>query len=192
MGHKAIWTFACKVQAMSIALDSSSWQLSHQLNPLVIDGTMQQATLYRSSSVLWGVWGVVHIFFGVFLLYLLQAGQVGEAFHGIAGQAELSTFMLEYPNGVAAVMKQHGYNLLWFGLVTLIASVWVWRRNVQAAALCALVGGLADLGYFMFIDLGGLAVFPGPQMTWIAAAAIGLSGYAVLRGRSSAEGEQTA
>lgn len=145
---------------------------------------MREATLFRSSSVLWAIWGAVHIFFGVFLLFLLQSGRVGEAFHAIAGQAELSTFVLDYPYGAAAVLKQHSYNLVWFGLVTLIGSVWVWRRSVQAAALCAIVGGLADLGYFIFIDLGGLAVLPGPQMTWIAGAAIGLSGYAVFRGRS--------
>jgi len=153
---------------------------------------MREATLFRSSSVLWAIWGAVHIFFGVYLLYLLQSGSVGEAFHGIAGQAELSTFLLDYPYGAAAVLKQHSYNLVWFGLVTLTGSVWVWRRSLQAAALCAIVGGLADLGYFIYIDLGGLAVFPGPQMTWIAAAAIGLSGYAVFRGKSGDTERQSA
>ena len=153
---------------------------------------MREATLFRSSSVLWAIWGAVHIFFGVYLLYLLQAGSVAEAFHGIAGQAELSTFMLDYPYGAAAVLKQHSYNLVWFGLVTLTGSVWVWRRSLQAAALCAIVGGLADLGYFIYIDLGGLAVFPGPQMTWIAAAAIGLSAYAVFRGKSGDTERQSA
>ena len=142
---------------------------------------MQKVLLFRSSSVLWAIWGAVHIFFGVYLLYLLQAGSTVEAIHGIAGQAERSTLELDYPYGAVAVLKQHSYNLVWFGLVTLVGCVWVWRRNVQAAALCAIVGGLADLGYFIFIDLGDLAVPPGPQMTWIAAAAIGLSAFAAFR-----------
>ena len=142
---------------------------------------MNRVWLFRTSAVLWGVWGAVHIFFGVVLLRLLQAGRVSEALHGIAGQAELSTLDLEYPHAVAATLMQHSYNLLWFGIVTLVASAWVWRRNVQTAILCALIGGLADFGYFMFIDLGGLAVPPGPQMTWIAAAAIILSVIAILK-----------
>lgn len=103
---------------------------------------MSERMLFRSSSVLWAVWGAVHIFFGIVLLSLLQAGSVAEAVHGIAGQAELSTLMLDYPEGVVAILKQHAYNLLWFGVVTLIGSVWVWRRSTQAAALCAIVGFL--------------------------------------------------
>ena len=40
------------------------------------------------------------------------------------------------------------------------------------------VGGLADLGYFLFVDLGGFAMFvPGTVMTLISASAIVLSGW---------------
>ena len=69
----------------------------------------------------------------------------------------------------------------WFGLVTLVGSVFVWRKSVHAIFLCALVGGFGDFGYFLFIDLADLAIPPGPQMTWISAAAILLSFYAYFR-----------
>ncbi|MCG8467654.1 MAG: hypothetical protein MJB57_05505, partial [Gemmatimonadetes bacterium] len=95
-----------------------------------------------------------------------------EALHGIAGRVDLSSLQMSYPSAVVATLEQHAFNLGWFGLVTLVGSVYVWRRSVAAIFLCALVGGLGDLGYFLFIDLGDLAVPPGPQMTWISGSAI--------------------
>ena len=145
---------------------------------------MNRVTLFRTSAALWAIWGVFHLIIGIYLLYLLNSGRVAEALHGIAGQMDLSALDVDYPLAAVATLKQHAYNLGWFGLVTSIGSVWVWRQNVSAAALCAIIGGLGDIGYFLFIDLGGLAVPPGPQMTWIAAAAIALSAYAVIRGDS--------
>jgi len=42
----------------------------------------------------------------------------------------------------------------------------------------AAVGGLVDIGYFVFIDLGGFGVFlPGGLMTYVSATAIILSGW---------------
>ena len=49
-------------------------------------------------------------------------------------------------------------------------------------AAAALIAGLTDLGYFLFMDLGGFVHFvPGTLMTLICSAAILLSGVAVVR-----------
>lgn len=70
-------------------------------------------------------------------------------------------------------VNQHGFNLLWIGLVTLICAVFIWRRSVAAVFLAALVGGLADVGCFLFLDLGGHVKFvPGTIMTIFSATAI--------------------
>jgi len=53
----------------------------------------------------------------------------------------------------------------------------------------AFLGGFADLGYFLFVDLAGYADPPGPQMTYICATAIALSLYAALRRPASAQPE---
>ncbi|MEO1279455.1 MAG: hypothetical protein AAFV77_10920, partial [Planctomycetota bacterium] len=58
------------------------------------------------------------------------------------------------------------------GLVTTVAAPFVWRGRRAMVFTAVLVGGCADLAYFIFIDLGGFANPPGPQMTWICAAAI--------------------
>lgn len=139
--------------------------------------------LLRISSVLWIIWGAFHVFVGVFLLYLLSNGQTAEALNGIAGNVSLESLQMEYPTAVVATIKQHAFNLGWFGLVTLIAGVFIWRKNSNAIWLAALVGGLGDFGYFLFIDLADLAIPPGPQMTWISALAIILSLIAYFKGK---------
>jgi hypothetical protein len=44
-------------------------------------------------------------------------------------------------------------------------------------ATVVVIGGFADVGYFIFLDLTGFAEDPGPQMTYIMATAIALAGY---------------
>lgn len=131
--------------------------------------------LLRASSLLWLVWGLVHIAAGIFTLSLVGSGETAEAFHGIVSAVELSTLKIDYPAGVEAILSQHAFNLAWFGLVTLLCTPFVWRARSSAIYLAAIVGGLADLAYFIFIDLGAFATFPGPQMTYICAAAIATS-----------------
>ncbi|MEO0649481.1 MAG: hypothetical protein AAFZ65_02235 [Planctomycetota bacterium] len=143
--------------------------------------------LLRISAVLWAIWGVVHIFAGVITLRLIFAGDHAEAFHGILPNVEPSTLQLDYPDSVMAVFCQHGMNLAWFGAVTLICAPWIWRGSRSAVLLAALVGGMADLAYFLFIDLGGYALPPGPQMTYICASAIVL-GFLGLRLASKKHG----
>ena len=137
--------------------------------------------LLRASAILWAIWGLVHILAGVMTLVTLQAGETAKAIHAIAQRGSLENLQLAYPEALVAILSQHGFNLAWFGLVTLAASPFVWRGRKDAIYLAALVGGLADTGYFVFIDLGGYALPPGPQMTWICAAAI-ITGLVGLRG----------
>ncbi|GAB5536260.1 MAG: hypothetical protein Rubg2KO_25090 [Rubricoccaceae bacterium] len=140
--------------------------------------------LFRLSAILWVIWGGVHILGGVMTLRFIGNGQTAEAFHGILAALDLASLQITYPDGIAAILQQHGFNLAWFGLVTLVAAPFVWRRIPAAVYVAALVGGLADMGYFLFIDLGGYALPPGPQMTYICAAAILLSFAALYMTRT--------
>ncbi|MEM1293779.1 MAG: hypothetical protein AAGH89_00345 [Verrucomicrobiota bacterium] len=86
---------------------------------------------------------------------------------------------IEYPDAVGAIINQHGWNLLWAGLVTTVGAFFVWRGNTSAIFVSALVGGFLDIGYFVFIDLGGYNKFvPGTIMTIICSFAIIFSFYA--------------
>jgi CHASE2 domain-containing sensor protein len=94
----------------------------------------------------------------------------------------------EYHPAVGGVLNQHGFNLLWIGLATIVGAVFIWRRTMTAIWVTAMVGGLADVGYLLFVDLPGhVNFFPGTVMTLISASAIVLSFSVWLPGRKSAK-----
>ena len=136
-------------------------------------------TLFKTSSVLWIIWGIVHMFFGVFILYLMSIGDTSRIVSEVANNVSPELIKMDYPAAANALYGQHGWNLLWFGIVTTIAGFYVWKGNKNAILLAAIIGGLADFGYFLFMDLGGyVTFFPGKLMTYIALAAIVTSFYA--------------
>ncbi|MEM6993715.1 MAG: hypothetical protein AAF721_24590 [Myxococcota bacterium] len=143
--------------------------------------------LFRIAAVLWVVWGLVHMLAGAMTLKLIAEGNTTEAVHNITSAVDIALVSLQYPEPLSALLSQHGFNLFWFGAVTTVCARYVWGGDARAVLLACLVGGLADLGYFLFIDLGGYALPPGPQMTWICAAAI-VAGIAGLRMRSGGVG----
>ena len=151
---------------------------------------MNQSTrtiLLRTSSILWVIWGLVHMAAGVLTVSVLLGGDIASAIGGIADGVDRSSLEMTYPAALGGILGQHGFNLFWFGLVTLIGAVYVWRGNRTAIWVTALVGGLADLGYFIFMDLGGFVNFvPGTVMTLVSSTAIILSFVVYFRDRQPA------
>ena len=126
----------------------------------------------RVSAILWVVWGLVHTLAGV--MTVVQDPSPG--FAAVADAVEPETLVQDYHGAVDGVLNQHGWNLAWFGIVTIIGAVKIWHANMTAIWVTALVGGLADLGYFIFLDIPGYVNFvPGTVMTLISSAAIILS-----------------
>lgn len=144
-----------------------------------------QVSALKIASVLWVVWGLVHAFAGVMVISSGPAGGFG----AILDAMDPASFDIEWPDGAGAVLKQHAWNLLWGGVVTTVCGVLIWRHNMTAIWVAAMVGGLLDVGYFLFVDLGGYVhFFPGTLMTLISASAILLSGWVWLSNRNSAQG----
>ena len=112
----------------------------------------------------------------------ILSGDVTGAVAGIADKVDPTTLDADYPAAAGAVIGQHGFNLLWIGLVALISAFFIWKGNKHAIFLAAICGGLADLGYFLFMDLGGYVNFmPGTVMTLVSSAAIILSFVAYFK-----------
>lgn len=138
--------------------------------------------LLKVSAILWIIWGLVHLLAGVFTVSFVLSGDIPSSISGIADGIDPSTVHMNYPKAVGAIIGQHGFNLLWIGLVTFICAFYIWRKNRKAIFLAALVGGLADLGYFLFLDLGDYVNFlPGTLMTLISGSAIVLSFYTYFK-----------
>ena len=137
--------------------------------------------LLKVSSVLWIIWGLVHALAGIMIL----SGETTTGFQAIADAVPANDLMMDYPAAVGGVLNQHAWNLAWFGMATIIGGLIIWRLNMTAIWVTAMVGGLADLGYFLFVDLAGYAQFvPGTVMTLISTSAILLSGWVWLSKRN--------
>ncbi|MEO0369059.1 MAG: hypothetical protein AAF197_09780 [Pseudomonadota bacterium] len=131
--------------------------------------------LLKASAVLWVIWGLVHVLAGVIVLSSDATGSAQAIADAVAPQA----LEADYHAAVGAILNQHGWNLGWIGLTTFIAAFYIWGGSANAIFLAALVGGLADVGYFIFLDLGGFVNFmPGTLMTIVSSLAIILSFYA--------------
>lgn len=148
--------------------------------------TKSLAVLLKISAALWVLWGLVHILAGIFTINFILSDDITSSIAGIADAVDKSSLQMDYPDAAGAVIGQHGFNLLWIGLVTVICAFFIWKKNKNAIFLAALAGGLADLGYFLFLDLGGYVHFlPGTVMTLVSSIAIILSFYAYYKSRKT-------
>ncbi|WP_179021568.1 hypothetical protein [Winogradskyella forsetii] len=143
------------------------------------------STLLKVSTILWMIWGLVHILAGVMTMKGILTDDISSSVVGIADAVDPSTLQMDYPKAIGAVIGQHGFNLFWIGIVTFISAFFIWKGNKNAIFLAAITGGLADLGYFLFLDLGGYVKFvPGTIMTIISSLAIVTSFYHYFKNRN--------
>ena len=123
-------------------------------------------------TVLWVIWGQVHIIAGVLTIVRVAP----ESIAGVADAVDPAVFQASYHAAADALINQHGFNLLWIGAFTVVGGVFIWRGSAIWLLFTAIVGGLTDVGYFVFMDFGGFVNFvPGTVMTLVSGGAIVLS-----------------
>ncbi|WP_299531737.1 hypothetical protein [Ulvibacterium sp.] len=143
-----------------------------------------RSVLFKISAVLWIIWGLVHILAGVMTMKGVLTDDISASIAGIADAVDSNILQMDYPKAAGAIIGQHGFNLLWIGLVTFLSAFYIWKGNKNSIFLAAITGGLADLGYFLFMDLGDyVKFFPGTVMTIVSSLAIITSFYAHFKNR---------
>ena len=90
---------------------------------------------------------------------IVLSGDAAAGFTAIADGVEPNALSADYHPAVGGILNQHGWNLLWFGVATIIGGVFMWRGSRTAIWVTAMVGGLADLGYLVFVDIPGYVNF---------------------------------
>lgn len=142
-----------------------------------------KALALKAAAVLWVIWGAVHMLAG----YIVITSDAGGGFAAIADAVDPTLLTMDYAHAVGGVLNQHGWNLAWGGLATIIGAVFIWRHNLTAIWVTGMVGGLLDIGYLVFVDLPGYVhFFPGTLMTLISASAVALSFWVWLTERGKA------
>ncbi|MEM8686565.1 MAG: hypothetical protein AAGF81_04510 [Pseudomonadota bacterium] len=140
------------------------------------------ANALKAAAVLWVVWGLVHMFAGAIVLL----GDATAGFQAIADRVDPTTLQHDYAPAVGGILNQHGWNLGWFGAATVIGAGFIWMKSLTAIWVTAVIGGFADLGYLLFVDLPGYVnFFPGTVMTLVSGSAILLSMWVWWQHRGS-------
>lgn len=131
---------------------------------------MRKKSAYYIIALLWFIWSSLHILPGIQSMINTLAGDISSIQY-VYLEGNPAGLTSDYPNEVSAVLVvfgQHGFNLLWFGLVTLVCSLIIWKKQDHVAMLIAsIVGGLADLGALFAsfmkgsIDFSGVIIFLG-------------------------------
>ena len=131
--------------------------------------TSLQKNALRVTAILWLLWGLVHVLAGVMVLINDATGGL----RAVADAVDPAALLADYHGAVEGVLNQHGWNLGWFGVATIIGAAMIWRQNRTAIWVTGMVGGLADVGYLLFLDFPGYVNFvPGTVMTFISGAAV--------------------
>ncbi len=136
--------------------------------------------LLKVSAVLWAIWGVFHFMMGS-IIYLLSLGNEALSIEAIASDPTTVSMLTEYAPIITATLQQHFWNVAWAGLVITVGSYYIWKKSANAILISAAVGGLVDLGYFVFVDMQGLAPPLGTAMTYISGSAIIISFYVYFK-----------
>ena len=135
--------------------------------------------LLKIAAGLWVIWGLVHMLAGVIIISSDASGAVA----AVADAVDPALVAGDYHPAVGALLNQHGFNLLWIGTFTVIGAYFIWQRSVTMIFMTAIVGWVTDVGYFVFMDLGGYVNFmPGTVMTIVSSAAVVLSLWAYFTG----------
>lgn len=137
---------------------------------------MNRQVSFRVAAVLWAVWGALHLVAGLSVVTTFAREVVG-----VPESVQLTVMGGELPFHVRRTLAEHSFNNTWFGLVVLVGSVWVWKRSRLGVFLCTIVGGLAHVGFTIFLVVPGYSNAVGVAMTVIAAAAVALSVAALGR-----------
>lgn len=141
--------------------------------------TSAQSNILKLAAILWVIWGLVHMFAGV----VVMSEDTGGAVAAVADAVDPQLLVNDYHPSVGAIVNQHGFNLLWIGAFTVIGAIFIWQHTVVMIFMTAIVGWVTDVGYFIFLDLGGFVHFlPGTVMTIISSAAVFLSFWAYFTG----------
>ncbi|MEO0400362.1 MAG: hypothetical protein AAF224_13180 [Pseudomonadota bacterium] len=134
--------------------------------------TERQALALKIAAVLWVIWGAVHMLAGAIVI----PASASAGFAAIADAVDPALLEADYHPAVSGILNQHGWNLLWGGLATVVGAFFIWRKNLTAIWVTGMVGGLLDIGYLVFVDFPGFVHFiPGTLMTFISGSAVILS-----------------
>ncbi|PHS79156.1 MAG: hypothetical protein COB59_03155 [Rhodospirillaceae bacterium] len=142
---------------------------------------------HKIGAVLYVLWGVLHIYFGVWMLYALNTEGAAAVIAIVGSGVPASTLPQSLDPVTAATIGQHAWNILWFGIfATVVGGLLNWKNSVAGYWANLVVVSAADAGFAVAIMIPGyIAMADGIEgpLLWIPA--IIFSTIGILKNRKT-------
>lgn len=129
---------------------------------------------YKWGSISYILWGVMHAMIGIQILVINTGQSTYDVITTLYRDSGMVSTPLQLGSVIGAIMTQHAWNLLWFGVFAIVVgAVWNWRNSRVGYWANLAVVSLADIGFIVAILIPGYINFWmgiwGPIL-WILAA----------------------
>ncbi len=111
-------------------------------------------------AIFYALWGLMHVAFGAQMLMLNASGSATAILDAIYLDSGPVVTPDRLGSTIDAIMYQHAWNLLWFGIASTVVGIfWNWRNSLAGYWINALLISAADLGFIVAIMLPGYVDF---------------------------------
>jgi hypothetical protein len=128
---------------------------------------------HKIGAVLYTLWGLLHIYFGVWMLYALGTEGAAAVIAIVGSGVDPSTLPTQLDAVTTATVGQHAWNILWFGIFAVVVGVFFnWKNSVAGYWANLVVVSAADSGFAVAIMIPGyIALADGIEgpLLWIPA-----------------------
>ena len=113
-------------------------------------------TAYRLGAIFYILWGIMHAMFGIQIILV----NMGESPYAVIQTIYADTGPVKTPvdlgSVIQALMNQHGWNLLWFGVfAAVVGAFFNWRNSVTGYWYNLVVVSMADIGFIVAVLIPG-------------------------------------
>ena len=134
---------------------------------------MIKENAHKIGAVLYGLWGGLHIYFGVWMLYALNTKGAAAVIAIVGTGVDPSTLPTSLDPVTAATIGQHAWNILWFGIFGVTVAAFLnWKNSVAGYWANLVVVSAGDAGFTVAILIPGyIAMADGIEgpLLWIPA-----------------------
>ena len=115
-------------------------------------------TSYKLGAIFYILWGIMHAMFGAQIIMLNMSESSYAVIQSIYADIGPATTPKELGSVIGALMNQHGWNLLWFGVFAVVVGAFCnWRNSVSGYWYNLAVVSLADIGFIVAVLIPGYA-----------------------------------
>ena len=111
---------------------------------------------HKIGATFYVLWGVLHVFFGAWMIYALNTGGAAAVMAIIGSGVPAETLPQSLDPVTSGTIAQHSWNILWFGIFGIVVgAVLNWKNSLAGYWANLAVISAADSGFVVTILIPG-------------------------------------